>query len=112
MEPNCPTPKDFTENTLFYVNQEFAIVKNGKSQRRGKVFTHQLEHSISWICTEMTCFIIFQLNLIGRLQLSTERSIQEDNQSIVQLRILRVQEAIIKIMKVRKRLNNATLQVS
>lgn len=47
MEPNCPTPKDFTENTLFYVNQEFAIVKNGKSQRRGKVFTHQLEHSIS-----------------------------------------------------------------
>lgn len=59
----------------------------------------------------MTCFI-FQLNLIGRLQLSTERSIQEDNQSIVQLRILRVQEAIIKIMKVRKRLNNATLQVS
>ncbi|XP_073844788.1 cullin-5-like [Musca autumnalis] len=86
MEPNCPSPKDFTENTLFYVNQEFAVVKNGKSQRRGK------------------------LNLIGRLQLSTERSIQEDNQSIVQLRILRVQEAIIKIMKMRKRMNNATLQ--
>ncbi|KAI9579867.1 hypothetical protein GQX74_000655 [Glossina fuscipes] len=86
MEPNCPTPKDFTENTLFQVNQEFAVVKNGKSQRRGK------------------------LNLIGRLQLSTERSIQEDNQSIVQLRILRVQEAIIKIMKMRKRINNATLQ--
>lgn len=52
------------------------------------------------------------MNLIGRLQLSTERSIQEDNQSIVQLRILRVQEAIIKIMKMRKRMNNATLQVS
>jgi len=44
--------------------------------------------------------------------LSTERSQQEDNQSIVQLRILRTQEAIIKIMKVRKRMNNAALQVS
>ncbi|KAH8326159.1 hypothetical protein KR067_002621 [Drosophila pandora] len=87
MEPTAiASPKDFTENTMFYINQEFAIVKNGKSQRRGK------------------------LNLIGRLQLSTERSQQEDNQSIVQLRILRTQEAIIKIMKVRKRMNNAALQ--
>lgn len=51
------------------------------------------------------------MNLIGRLQLSTERSQQEDNQSIVQLRILRTQEAIIKIMKMRKRLNNGALQV-
>lgn len=55
--------------------------------------------------------VIFQMNLIGRLQLSTERSQQEDNQSIVQLRILRTQEAIIKIMKMRKRLNNGALQV-
>ncbi|XP_039495878.1 cullin-5 [Drosophila santomea] len=87
MEPAAiSSPKDFAENTMFYINQEFAIVKNGKSQRRGK------------------------LNLIGRLQLSTERSQQEDNQSIVQLRILRTQEAIIKIMKVRKRMNNAALQ--
>ncbi|KAH8251709.1 hypothetical protein KR038_005131, partial [Drosophila bunnanda] len=87
MEPAAiNSPKDFAENTMFYINQEFAIVKNGKSQRRGK------------------------LNLIGRLQLSTERSQQEDNQSIVQLRILRTQEAIIKIMKVRKRMNNAALQ--
>ena len=51
------------------------------------------------------------MNLIGRLQLSTERSQQEDNQSIVQLRILRTQEAIIKIMKMRKRLSNGALQV-
>ncbi|XP_019847093.1 cullin-5 [Bactrocera dorsalis] len=87
MEPaTITTPKDFSENTLFSVNQEFAVVKNGKAQRRGK------------------------MNMIGRLQLSTERSQQEDNQSIVQLRILRTQEAIIKIMKMRKRLNNATLQ--
>ncbi|XP_037027096.1 cullin-5 isoform X2 [Bradysia coprophila] len=86
MEPVGLTPKDFAENTLFWINQEFAIIKNGKIQRRGK------------------------MNLIGRLQLSTERSQQEDNQSIVQLRILRTQEAIIKIMKMRKRLNNGALQ--
>ena len=41
--------------------------KNGKPQKRGKI------------------------NLIGRLQLSTERSKEEDNEGIVQLRILRVQ---------------------
>lgn len=86
MDPVCQAPKDFAENTLFWINQEFSIIKNGKVQRRGK------------------------FNLIGRLQLSTERSQQEDNQSIVQLRILRTQEAIIKIMKMRKRLNNAALQ--
>lgn len=86
-DPVVANPKDFAENTLFWVNQEFALIKNGKPQRRGKV------------------------NLVGRLQLSTERSQQEDNQSIVQLRILRTQEAIIKIMKMRKRLSNAALQV-
>lgn len=37
MEPVGLTPKDFAENTLFWINQEFAIVKNGKVQRRGKV---------------------------------------------------------------------------
>ena len=41
--------------------------KNGKLQKRGKV------------------------NLVGRLQLSTERSKEEDNECIVQLRIFRVQ---------------------
>lgn len=50
------------------------------------------------------------MNLIGRLQLSTERSQMEDNHSIVQLRILRTQEAIIKILKMRKRITNAALQ--
>jgi len=61
--------------------------KNGRPQKRGKI------------------------SLIGRLQLSTERSREEDNESIVQLRILRVQEAIIKILKMRKRISNAQLQV-
>lgn len=86
-DPIVQAPKDFAENTVFWINQEFSIIKNGKPQKRGKI------------------------NLIGRLQLSTERSQQEDNQSIVQLRILRTQEAIIKIMKMRKRMTNAALQV-
>lgn len=42
--------------------------------------------------------------------MSTERSQIEDNQSIVQLRILRTQEAIIQILKMRKKINNASLQ--
>lgn len=50
------------------------------------------------------------MNLIGRLQLSTESSQIEDNQSIVQLRIYRTQEAIIKILKMRKKITNAALQ--
>ncbi|KAB0802941.1 hypothetical protein PPYR_05127 [Photinus pyralis] len=85
-QPIVNAPKDFMEHTVFWINQDFALVKNGKLQKRGKI------------------------NLIGRLQLSTERSQIEDNQSIVQLRILRTQEAIIKILKMRKRITNAALQ--
>ena len=44
--------------------------KNSKLQKRGKV------------------------NLIGRLQLSTERSKEEDNEGIIQLRVLRVQVGV------------------
>jgi len=47
--------------------------KNGKLQKRGK------------------------MNLIGRLQLSTERSKEEDNDGIVQLRILRVQVRVLML---------------
>ncbi|KAF5295967.1 hypothetical protein FQA39_LY12739 [Lamprigera yunnana] len=86
LQPTATAPKDFAENTIFWINQDFTLVKNGKSQKRGKI------------------------NLIGRLQLSTERSQIEDNQSIVQLRILRTQEAIIKILKMRKRITNNALQ--
>lgn len=86
VEPEVPSPKEFNENTLFWINEQFSIVKNGKLQKRGKI------------------------NLIGRLQLSTERSKEEDNECIVQLRILRVQEAIIKILKMRKKISNWNLQ--
>lgn len=48
--------------------------------------------------------------MIGRLQLSTEKSREEDNDSIVQLRVLRTQEAIVKILKMRKKMTNAQLQ--
>ncbi|XP_053298187.1 cullin-5 isoform X1 [Pleuronectes platessa] len=85
-EPVVSSPKDFTEGTLFWVNQEFSLIKNSKVQKRGKI------------------------NLIGRLQLTTERMREEENEGIVQLRILRTQEAIIQIMKMRKRINNAQLQ--
>jgi len=37
------------------------------------------------------------MNLIGRLQLSTERSKEEDNDGIVQLRILRVQVRVLML---------------
>ncbi|KAM7373965.1 hypothetical protein PAMP_006649 [Pampus punctatissimus] len=85
-EPVVSSPKDFAEGTLFFVNQEFSLIKNSKVQKRGKI------------------------NLIGRLQLTTERMREEENEGIVQLRILRTQEAIIQIMKMRKRINNAQLQ--
>ncbi|ELT89017.1 hypothetical protein CAPTEDRAFT_219953 [Capitella teleta] len=78
--------REFSDDTIFWVNQEFAPIKNGKVQKRGKI------------------------NLIGRLQLSTEKTKEEDNEGIIQLRILRVQEAIVKIMKMRKRITNAALQ--
>ncbi|XP_062592682.1 cullin-5-like, partial [Saccostrea cucullata] len=85
-EPDAKSAKDFNDATQFWVNQEFALIKNGKVQKRGKI------------------------NLVGRLQLSTEKSKEEDNEGIMQLRILRVQEAIVKIMKMRKRITNAALQ--
>lgn len=42
--------------------------------------------------------------------MSTEKSREEDNESIVQLRVLRTQEAIVKILKMRKKITNAQLQ--
>ena len=77
-EPQATKPSEFTAETLFWINHDFGILKNGKLQKRGKI------------------------NLIGRLQLSTERARKEENEGIIQLRILRTQEAIIKILKMRK----------
>ena len=85
--PPATKPSEFDDNSTFWINQEFALVKNGKVQKRGR------------------------LNLIGRLQLSTEKSREEENEGILHLRVLRTQEAIIKILKMRKRISNAQLQV-
>jgi len=77
---------EWTENTVFWVNHDFGLIKNGKAQKRGRI------------------------NLIGRLQLSTEKAREEENEGIIQLRILRTQEAIRKILKMRKCISNAQLQ--
>jgi cullin-5 len=85
-QPPVTNPKEFIEGSLFSINQEFGLVKGGKLQKRGKI------------------------NLIGRLQLTTEKTKEEDNEGIIALRVLRTQEAIVKILKMRKRMTNAALQ--
>ena len=83
--PPVKNPKEFTNDTQFWVNQKFGIVKGGKLQKRGK------------------------MSLIGKLQLNYEANKKEDEDAIVELRKLRVQEAIVKIMKMRKTVENAQL---
>uniref|UniRef100_A0A914HHC4 Cullin-5 n=1 Tax=Globodera rostochiensis TaxID=31243 RepID=A0A914HHC4_GLORO len=80
------TPKSFNDSTLFWLNQEFCLIKNDKPQSRGRI------------------------NLIGRLQLNQDAGIEQEHEEILQLRTFRVQEAIVKIMKTRKKLNQAQLQ--
>ena len=80
----------FTDSTLFWLNQQFAPMKGDKHQSRGKI------------------------NLIGRLQLTVQEaggeSYQQEHEEIIHLRELRTQEAIVKIMKMRKELSQAQLQ--
>lgn len=79
-------PRDFNDSTLFYINHDFHLIKNGKAQNRGR------------------------LNLIGRLQLAMEPSASKEHEDIVALREYRVQEAAVKIMKTRKTMSSAQLQ--
>ncbi len=85
-EPEVKQAKDFEDFTSFWINTNFCIVRNNKPQYRGK------------------------LNLIGRLQLSTEKNREEENQEILFLRSERCKEAVVKILKTRKRITNAQLQ--
>ncbi|KAH7699747.1 Cullin, partial [Aphelenchoides avenae] len=71
-------PKNFTDSTLFWVNQDFSVVKNDKPQPRGK------------------------LNLIGRLQMNPEPSANEEHEDIIRLREFRVQEAITELVEMLK----------
>lgn len=80
----------FSDSTLFWLNQQFAPMKGEKHQSRGKI------------------------NLIGRLQLTMQEaggeSYQQEHEEIIHLRELRTQEAIVKVMKMRKELSQAQLQ--
>uniref|UniRef100_T1J146 Cullin-5 n=1 Tax=Strigamia maritima TaxID=126957 RepID=T1J146_STRMM len=84
--PKVKSFAEFMDETQFSMNDEFAVVRNGKVKKRGKI------------------------NLIGRLQLSTEKSQQVDNEAIVRLREYRLQEAIVCIMKARKSIPTVQLQ--
>ena len=57
----------FSAGSMTWLTDFFYCSKGGKLQKRGKI------------------------NLIGRLQLTTEKTKEEDNESIVALRVLRVQ---------------------
>ena len=83
--PPVKNPNEFKTETQFWINQKFGIVKGGKLQKRGK------------------------MNLIGKLQLNSEANKMEDEGAIVELRKYRVQEAIVKIMKMRKTIENGQL---
>ncbi|VDO95154.1 unnamed protein product [Schistosoma mattheei] len=50
-----------------------------------------------------------RINLIGRLQLTHEITNEEESMAIVELRQLRAQEGIIKLLKTRKRLHHNEL---
>lgn len=47
--PAAANAKEFNENTVFWVNQDFALIKNGKPQKRGKVSKRK---SINFICIQ------------------------------------------------------------
>nr|CAD2165335.1 unnamed protein product [Meloidogyne enterolobii] len=84
--PQPILPKSFGKTTQFWINQQFCLIKNDKPQTRGK------------------------LNLIGRLQLNQEQGVEQEHEEILQLRKFRVQEAVVKLMKTRKRFTQAQLQ--
>eukprot|EP00080_Pristionchus_pacificus_P014887 PDM74907.1 cul-5 [Pristionchus pacificus] len=77
-------PKKFTDSTEFRLNHGFKL--NGREQERGK------------------------LSLVGRLQLSLESTAKAEHEEIIALRQIRVQEAVVKVMKTRKELSLASLE--
>ncbi|VDD76139.1 unnamed protein product [Mesocestoides corti] len=77
--PEVASEKDFTNETEFWINPSFGVCRSGRPPNRRRV------------------------NMIGRLQL-TQTGCEEESLAIVQLRQLRVQEAVVRVMKIRKRL--------
>ncbi|OQV24039.1 Cullin-5 [Hypsibius exemplaris] len=78
--PAVSNPKEFDQGTRFWINMQFAPVARGKPQKRGRI------------------------NLIGKLQIGGDRLLgEEDTDGISALRELRIQEAVTKVMKTRKK---------
>ena len=81
-----PTPKTFNDSSTFWINHNFALYKNDKVQTRGK------------------------LNLVGRFNPVNDPQIELECEEVMQLRTFRLQEAIVKIMKTRRKMTSAQLQ--
>uniref|UniRef100_A0A7E4ZYY5 Cullin-5 n=1 Tax=Panagrellus redivivus TaxID=6233 RepID=A0A7E4ZYY5_PANRE len=81
-------PKNFNDSTLFWINQDFALVKNDKIQPRGKI------------------------SFIGRLNVGGDANNENECDEVMKLREFRTQEAIVKVMKTRKQVTSAQLQTS
>ncbi|VDM21944.1 unnamed protein product [Hydatigera taeniaeformis] len=77
--PEATSEKDFTNETEFWINPAFGVARSGRPPNRRRV------------------------NMIGRLQL-TQAGCEEESLAIVQLRQMRAQEAVVRVMKSRKRL--------
>ncbi|KAI6186837.1 Cullin-5 [Aphelenchoides besseyi] len=79
-------PKQFNEQTKFWINHDFAIIKNGdKVQSRGK------------------------LTLINRIIMNQESIEDEAHNEIMRLREFRIQEGVVKLMKTRRTMKQNVL---
>ncbi|KAK2710435.1 cullin-5-like [Artemia franciscana] len=76
--PTCQSQEDFTYSSNFWINENFALIRNGKVQNFGIV------------------------NLIGRVVLVTEEEKDELLKAIMEQRATIVQEAIKTILKTRE----------
>ncbi|KAI3386949.1 hypothetical protein SNEBB_002506, partial [Seison nebaliae] len=76
---------DWNLQTTFYLNKQFQPLRNGR--------------------------IIHKLNIIGKLPLFTQQHHEEMNASIVALRELRIQEAIVRVLKSRKQCKLPQIQL-
>ncbi|KAK6021669.1 hypothetical protein OSTOST_12653 [Ostertagia ostertagi] len=101
--PTPLNPRDFTDSTLFYINHDFRLIKNGKEQHRGRInLIGRLQLSMESSATKEHEDINGKeqhrgrINLIGRLQLSMESSATKEHEDI--------------IMKMRKTITSAQLQ--
>lgn len=79
MDPVGLAPKDFSENTLFWINQEFSIIKNAKLQRRGKVKCEEKDKKIRALNCDGPLFVTDKPNRSTSIE---HRTIATRRQSI------------------------------